>query len=80
VQFDGRENLAEPKAAGQRSLAARYTLQCQAKTYEMADIQYFSALNGQGKAIKLAGDAAVPITLGKDDSRMQQVFARYCQP
>jgi len=80
VQFDGRENLAEPKAAGQRSLSARYTLQCPTKTYEMADIQYFSALNGQGKAIKLASDAAVPITLGKNDSRMQQVFARYCQP
>ena len=80
VQFDGRENLAEPKDAGQRSLVAHYRLQCQAKSYEMADIQYFSALNGQGQGIKLASDAAVPITLGKDDSRMQQVFARYCQP
>ena len=89
VQFDGRENLTEPKAAGQRSLAAHYTLQCQAKTYDMTALQYFTALNGQGQELKLpiAASASVnasaaeatPIALAADDSRMQQVFARYCQ-
>ena len=78
VHFQGRENFAQPKAAEQRSISARYSLNCQARSYEMADIQYFSALNGQGKGIKLASDAQVEIALGKDDSRMQQVFARYC--
>jgi uncharacterized lipoprotein NlpE involved in copper resistance len=78
VQFDGRENLSAPKAAGQRSLAAHYTLQCRAKTYEMGALQYFDALNGQGKPLKLTGQSSEPIALGKADSRMQQVFAHYC--
>ena len=93
VQFDGRENLAEPKAAGQRSLAAHYTLRCNSKTYEMTALQYFTALNGQGQELKLptvvsASDSAhgkahageaTPIALAAGDGRMQQVFARYCQ-
>lgn len=89
VQFDGRENLTEPKTAGQRSLAAHYTLQCKAKTYDMTALRYFTALNGQGQELKLpvaANDSAsanaaeaAPIALVAGDSRMQQVFARYCQ-
>lgn len=96
VQLDGQENLAEPKTAGQRSMAAHYTLHCAAKSYEMTNIRYFSALNGQGKALPLpaaadlgadAGEAdeatapapAIAIALGAQDSRMQQVFARYCR-
>lgn len=84
AEFDGRENLAEPKAAGQRSLTAHYQLNCAAKTYTMSKLHYYSALNGQGQELKLpaqsnaeTGEAAA-IELTQGDSRMQQVFARYC--
>ena len=91
VQFDGRENLAEPKRAGQRSLAAHYQLHCAAKTYAMSRLHYYSALNGQGQELKLPAqlaaegsdgtdgtDGAVAIDLAKGDSRMQQVFTQSC--
>jgi hypothetical protein len=93
VQFDGHENLAAPKAAGQRSLAAHYQLNCAAKTYAMSSLHYYRALNGQGQELKLpaklgadGADGAdgtagvVAIELAKGDSRMHQVFAQYCRP
>lgn len=86
VSFDGQENFVAPKTAGQRSLAARYQLNCAAKTYEMNALHYYSALNGQGQEIKLptpknvqGADESAAIHLAKGDSRMQQVFAQYCQ-
>lgn len=80
VHFSAQENFAQPSRAGQRSLRADYSLQCKAKTYEMQNIQYFDELNGQGKALKVAGSASIPVALGKNDVRMRQVFARYCPP